>query len=201
MSVDAHDLQVRGRLVEDVARCVKDGGFSLTHVPNLLRQLLDNESWRRFETQLGQVVEHETFASFVTTRPLAGLGATPEMLRRIVADDKELAGLLARAFTGQHGGDRSKPAEPEEQALQCNSCSRGHRADYGVVVLKENEPEQYAAVIAGERSVHAALVAVGRRKPYVSVRVDDPAAAARTLRKKLTVEQRHELARLLVEEN
>lgn len=194
-------LRKRGHVVEETARCVKDGGFSLTYVPKLLRIILTEESWRDFETQLGRRVQHDTFTSFIVTKPLAGLGSDVPTLKRLVADDTELLALVTEATTGQRGGDRSKPTLLEEQSVQCTPSSKGNRADRGVVVLKRNEPEQYAAVIAGERSVHAALVATGRRKPYVSVRVDDPASAARTLRKKLTVEQRHELARLLVEEH
>lgn len=198
---EAQELARRGQNVADLAKCLRDGGFSLTYIPKLLRKLLTEESWRDFETQLGRRVQHDTFTSFITTKPLAGLGTDVTTLTRLVADDKELAGMLWQATQAQHGGDRTKRTEPVEQELQCNTRSTGNRAVYGVVVLKENEPEQYAAVIAGELSVHAALVATGRRKPYVSVRVDDPASAARTLRKKLTVEQRHELARLLVEEH
>jgi hypothetical protein len=198
---EKHVLVGRGRDVENLAMLLKDGGFSLAYIPKYLRKVLIEGSWQEFETQLGRRVQHDTFTSFVVTKPLAGLGSDVDTLKRLVADDPELLGMVTEATTGQRGGDRSKPTVLEEQSVQCTPSSKGNRADRGVVVLKQNEPEQYAAVIAGERSIHAALVATGRRKPYVSVRTDDPASAARTLRKKLTVEQRHELARLLVEEH
>jgi hypothetical protein len=198
---EKHVLVGRGRDVENLAMLLKDGGFSLAYIPKYLRKVLIEGSWQEFETQLGRRVQHDTFTSFVVTKPLAGLGSDVDTLKRLVADDPELLGMVTEATTGQRGGDRSKPTVLEEQSVQCTPSSKGNRADRGVVVLKKNEPEQYAAVIAGERSIHAALVATGHRKPYVSVRTDDPASAARTLRKKLTVEQRHELARLLVEEH
>ena len=199
---EAQELARRGQNVADLAKCLRDGGFSLTYIPKLLRKLLIDESWRDFETQLGRRVQHDTFTSFIVTRPLAGLGSDVSTLTRLVATDKELAGMLRQATTDDRGPKSAKEKEQRDANPLCyNEIARGTRADYGVVVLKENEPEQYAAVIAGERSVHAALLATGRRKPYVSVRIDDPASAARTLRKKLTVEQRHELARLLVEEH
>lgn len=193
---------VNDSVVLELEKAIQAGDFNLAVIPKLLRKVLVDELWREFAIPTGETVRWDQFKDFVVAPRMHGLGAELHMLERIVAADKELAGMLRQATTDDRGPKSAKEKEQRDaNPLYYNEIARGTRADYGVVVLKENEPEQYAAVIAGERSVHAALVATGRRKPYVSVRVDDPASAARTLRKKLTVEQRHELARLLVEEH
>jgi hypothetical protein len=191
-------------VVLTLGQALRASDLNLDLIPKLVRKVIDEGLWREFAIPTGEVVTWERFDDFVTTPRVRGLGTTPRLLEGLLRDDPETLKLLRDARKRGKGGRPKKSEVQEEQAetgLHCNPVFKGHDLAYGLTVLEQHEPELYAAVVAGEQSVHAALVATGRRKPYVSVRIDDPAAAARTLRKKLTVEQRHELARLLVEEH
>lgn len=200
---DANLFQSRGYLIELAGKELRQGGFSLKHLPKLLKRILNERSWTEFETQLGQVVRHDSFDDFITEAPLAGLGSTLELVEKIVSVDPETRKLLRDARKRGKGGRPKKSVTQEGQVetpLYYNGVSRGTDSAYGLTVLEQNEPELYAEVISGNTSTHAALVKAGRRKPIVSVRLDDMASAARTLRKKLTADQRTHLARLLTDD-
>jgi hypothetical protein len=190
-------------VVLSLGQALRASDLNLDLIPKLVRKVIDEGLWREFAIPTGEVVTWERFDDFVTTPRVRGLGTTIRLLEGLLRDDPATLKLLRGARNRGKGRPRKglDVQTPYDKPLHCNDLSQGHDPAYGLTVLEQHEPELYAAVIAGEQSVHAALVATGRRKPYVSVRVDDPAAAARTLRKKLTVEQRHELARLLVEEH
>ncbi|MEU9491990.1 hypothetical protein AB0D73_09590 [Streptomyces sp. NPDC048215] len=63
--------------------------------PGLLRQVLEEGSWRTFTTPRGETVTHETFEEFVTTAPTKGLGRTIEEIVQAVFDDESALDLLA----------------------------------------------------------------------------------------------------------
>ncbi|MCE7078837.1 hypothetical protein [Streptomyces sp. ST2-7A] len=64
--------------------------------PGLLRQVLEEGSWRTFTTPRGETVTYETFEQFVTTAPTKGLGRTVEELVQVVSDDETTLALLAK---------------------------------------------------------------------------------------------------------
>lgn len=196
-------LQARGYLIEMLGKELRQGDFSLKQLPKVLNRILKEQSWKEFETQLGHVVRHDCFDEFIVKAPFEGLGSTVELVEKIVSVDNETLTLFQHARKRPAGRPKKQTIEDDQQeiGLYYKPITKGTHSAYGLTVLEKHEPELYAEAIAGTTSIHAALVATGHRKPYVSVRVDDPASAARTLRKKLTVEQRHELARLLLEEH
>lgn len=63
--------------------------------------------------------------------------------------------------------------------------------------LAEQHPEEYAAVERGEKTLHAAALDAGIRRPRVLVRLDDATSAAQTLRKHMPPEVLAELLALL----
>ncbi|MET8561704.1 hypothetical protein ABZV75_14275 [Streptomyces flaveolus] len=63
--------------------------------PGLLRQVLEEGSWRTFTTPRGETATHETFEQFVTTAPTKGLGRTIEELVQVASDDEVTLTLLA----------------------------------------------------------------------------------------------------------
>lgn len=163
----------------------------LGSVPGLLRRVLTEESWRIFMTPRGEVVEHDRFAEFVTTPPTKGLGASVELVRRIVADDVETLDLLDQALVGGQG-------ERSDLVDNVNEVKRptGNSTDQALRRLRKDAPELHAEVLAGNLTAHAAMVRAGLRPRTATVRLDDPAAIARTLRKQLDPET---LAALLQE--
>lgn len=85
---------------------------------------------------------------------------------------------------------RLRPAYPVIPVLALPALSR----------LRKDAPDLHAEVVAGRLTAHAAMVKVGFWPKTFTVRVDDAAATARTLRKHMPPEQLAELARMLGDE-
>lgn len=192
-------LHRNANLVDSLGAALREGGHALGTVPALLKKVLTEESWREFVTQRGEHVLHERFPDFVTTPPLAGLGATIEVIRRIIADDPEALDLLDQAVQNGHGGDRSK-SNNVTVAPAGNSTDKALRrlrreADAG----NKQAADLRAEVLAGRLSAHAAMIQGGFRPRTFTVRADSPASVAAALRRQLDPEALAELRRLLNE--
>lgn len=183
-------------LVDALGSSLRYGGNALEAVPDLLKKLLAEEAWREFITQRGELVRHERFADFVTTPPLKGLGASMELIDRIVGtDDPDLLRMLREAKKGRPG----RPKKGEKKGSESEPISKDG-ADAAADRLARDAPEEYEAVRRGEKTIHAAAVDAGIRKRRIPIRLDDAESAARTLRKHMSPDVRRTLARLLLEE-
>lgn len=185
------DPKVNNVWVEALGSALLRGGAALENVPGLLKRLLREEAWREFQPKIGPVVRHERFADFVTTPPVQGLGASVELVRRIVADDPEAVDLLDKAL--------QNPVGNPGNVNNINERPCGTSKDYALRKLRKDAPELHAEVLAGRLSAHAAMVKAGFRPRTFTVR-PEPKSAARALRKYMTREQLLELARLLMEQ-
>lgn len=186
------DPKVNNVWVEALGSALLRGGAALENVPGLLKRLLREEAWREFQPKIGPVVRHERFADFVTTPPVQGLGASVELVRRIVADDPEAVDLLDQALQNPVGCN--VPLDNVQ-----GRAPTGNAKDRALRKLRKDAPELHAEVLAGRLSAHAAMVKAGFRPRTFTVR-PEPKSAARTLRKYMTREQLLELARLLMEQ-
>lgn len=140
-------------------------------------------------------MQHERFADFVTTPPLRGLGASMDLIDRIVGtSDPDLLRMLREAKKGKPG----RPKKGEEKAMESIGISRG-TADHEADRLAREAPEEYEAVRRGEKTIHAAAVAAGIRPRRISIRLDDPASAVRSIRNNATPEFWEEFRRLVNE--
>ena len=185
-------------LIEALGSSLRYGGSALEDVPALLKRVLTEEAWREFVTQRGEHVEHGRFAEFVTTPPLRGIGATVDLVRRIVADDEEALDLLDQALEdGEKQGERTDLVNNvnEVKRPQGNSGARALRK------LRRDAPELHAEVLAGNLSRHAAMVRAGFRPKTFTVRADDAESTVRSLRKHMSADALARLARLLTEED
>lgn len=171
--------------VETLGSSLKHGGSALSDVPDLLKRVLREEAWRCFQTRMGEVVEHEQLGDFIATPPLAGLGATVELVENICRDDPEALQMLRTTLKGTRNNVTPR---------------RGNRRDYGLERLKENAPELHAEVLAGSLSAHAAMVQAGFRPKTFTVRADRPQSVATSLRRYMKPDDLATLARLLSEE-
>lgn len=182
-------------LVDALGSSLRYGGNALEAVPDLLKKLLAEEAWREFITQRGELVRHERFADFVTTPPLKGLGASMELIDRIVGtSDPDLLRMLREAKKGKPG----RPRKGEEKADESSMFSRDRDAE-DAERLARDAPDEYEAVLRGEKTIHAAAVAAGIRKRRISVRLDDPASAIRSIRRNASPEFWEEFRRLVNE--
>lgn len=183
-------------LVQALGSGIRSTGNGLADLPALLRRVMEEEAWRAFVTPRGMLVEHERFIDFVTTPPTAGLGATVELMRKIVADDQVACDLLDEALRNPHGGDRSKLDN-----IQLAEHPSGTSKEAGLRRLRKDRPDLHAEVLAGTLSTHAAMVRAGFRKRKISIPVTSAEDAAKALRRNLEPEQVKELAQLLADDD
>lgn len=65
-------------------------------VPSLVRQIVENDMWRKFFVEVtAQVVEYDSFYEFLTRPAPEGLGSTYRTLSILCQDDIEVQGMLA----------------------------------------------------------------------------------------------------------
>ena len=188
-------LRRTANLVESLGGALRDGGHALGAVPGLLKQVLAEEGWREFVTQRGEHVEHQRFEDFISMPPLKGLGASIELVERVLGtDDPDLLRLWRKArMVGQ-----GKRSDLSSLPLDSNGSATGEGSDYTADRLARAAPEEYEAVRRGEKTVNAAARAAGIRPHRISVRLDRPDSIARSLRKYMSPDQLAELADLLI---
>ncbi len=181
-------LRDHGQLVRELSRAIRDEGYGLSAVRSRVCHIVRDRAWERFIVpETGQAMEYgpDGFLRFVTTPPLEGLGTDIDTLRGLCEDDTEALAALDTALevARPHGGDRrSERFKNVNQQLETgrSGSSRTSRMQ-GLRRLRRADQPGYGEVLAGEKSVHGALVDAGIRRKRVSVYVDDPKDAARTL--------------------
>lgn len=186
MSGDDVNLVRNRHLVEDLGGALRSGQHGLSVVPALLKRILREESWREFTTQRGEHVRHDRFTDFVATPPLAGIGSSVDLLRRVIGDDAEAIDLLDQTL--QEG---SRPGERTDLVNNINEvppAPRGTSREYALRRLRAQSPSLHAEVLAGNLSAHAAMVEAGFTPPRFTVQVRSADSVAETLKKRLPPE-------------
>ncbi|MGW5928779.1 hypothetical protein ACWF2L_21390 [Streptomyces anulatus] len=87
-------------LVNALSSSVRSTINGMESVPGLVRQVLEEGSWRSFTTPRGEHVAHETFESFITAKPSKGLGYSVDELVRILTDDRETLHMVVEELGG-----------------------------------------------------------------------------------------------------
>lgn len=183
-------LRHNANLVDALGSALRSGDHGLKTVPALLKRVLVEQSWQTFITQRGELVEHERFADFAMEPPLRGIGASLDLIRRIVEPDREALDLLDRAL--------QNPVGTNEGINIMNSLApRGTSKEYALRKLRKDAPELHARVLAGDLSPHAAMIEAGFRPPSFTVRATTPESIAAALQRKLPPEVLNEVKRLL----
>src|SRR6266496_2587115 len=193
MTVQADPLRARGSDVAMLSDALRRGGSALESVPQQIRHLLASHEWEHFVTRLGKEVRHERFAEFVTTPPLAGLGASIDLIRRLLGDDTVALNLLDEALRAPHGGDHSKVNNMKV------AQPRGTSRAYALRRLRKDAPELHAEELAGRLKPNAAMVKAGFRPRTLTVPLGRPDSVAQTLIKHMEPEELIALVRLLAD--
>ena len=186
-------------LVEALGSSLRRTGNGLDAVPGLVKEVLREEAWREFVTPRGELVRHDRFIDFVATPPTKGLGASVDLLKRLVAQDAETADLLDQALQGKHGGDRISECASNVDVINV-ARPTGTAKAAALRRLRKDKPELHAEVIAGRLSAHAAMVQAGFRPKTVSVPVSQPDSIAASLRRHLSPDDIARLIKLLLKE-
>ena len=179
-------LKRNASMVEALASALRQGEHAIGTVPALVKRVLAEESWREFITQRGEHIQHDRFVEFVAAPPLAGLGATVDLLRRVISDDTEATDLLDRTLQAD-----ARPGERTDLVNNMNDVVRapkGTSKEYALRRLRKDAPDLHAEVLAGKLSAHAAMVRAGFTAPRFTVQVSSADSIAKTLRRQLPPE-------------
>jgi hypothetical protein len=181
----ANPLRANWELVRLTESALRHGTEGLGSLPAMLKELLGNGAWQRFEVPSGEVIIYERFTEFVVANPPRGLGADTDLVRRNVAHDPMALDLLDQAL-------QNPPALHNIQGRAPTGTSK----DAALRRLRKDRPDLHAEVLAQRLSAHAAMVEAGFRKRTLTVPID-PARIASTLRRHLSPEQLAQLVAAL----
>lgn len=188
--MSANPLAVSGQVVADLRHMLRSGTSNLSAVPSLVVEVITNDLWReRVEPKTGEVVRFRSFTEFVTTPPLAGLGADVATLERICHEDADALRLL-HEVTAQPDGVHA----PSIISGTATDRQHGTTRAYTITRLATERPDLYERVKAGGLSANAAAIEAGFRRPSMTVPTDVP-GLARALRRRLSTD---DLAALVV---
>lgn len=165
----------RNNLIDYLRSAISDGAAGLLDAPSLLRQIIENELWRkRFVPQTKEITKFVTFDDFIAAAPPEGLGVSKRLLYKICADDIALLDLLDRTFRSyQRGGDRrSDHFKRDIVPFEKQNTQRGNTKLYALRKLREARPDLHQRVLEKELSVHQAMIEAGLRKKTVVVAAD-----------------------------
>ncbi len=181
-----YDQLIRNdQVVQQLSKAIAGGLGNIRYIPNMVKEIIEKEMWKeRRILQSGEIVQFTSFAEFVTTPPLEGLGASMEDIRLLCRDDEQATRLLLEEIEpiNPNGTNRHTP----EQTRYNNIIPRqGDDPSYKLARLKRDNPELAQAVINGELSAHAAAVEAGFANPKVSINLRNLESAAGTICRKL----------------
>ncbi len=176
---------------ELVAEAQKALQYGLHDVAERIFRLLEAGAWRHFEAPLRRIVDHETFAAFVTADEPDGLGTDVETVRRVCRDTPYALDAVDKALQGETGVHNVNTSERPT----------GNRKTSALRRLRKDRPDLHALVLAEQLSAHAAMIQAGFRHRTISVPIDDVDSIARALRRNLTLEQIAKLRKALADES
>jgi hypothetical protein len=112
----------------------------------------------RINKDTGEVYRFERFEDFVTTQPLAGLGADMAKIKAVCGDDLVALDMIDRAV--QRTPADNKPLDNIQER-----SPTGTSRDRALRRLRTHAPELHARVLAREMTIADAAREAGFRKP------------------------------------
>lgn len=193
------DLRGNALINDALGSALRSGDHALGTVPALLKRVLSEESWRHFVTKRGEEVSYQRFERFVDTPPLKGLGATLDLVRRVIADDPVALDMLDQAL--------QNPAHVHPDVHNINVRPHGTSKAQALRRLRteaergnEQAARLHADVLAGQTSANAAMIQAGFRPKTVTVPIGRPERVAAYLRRHMPREALARLVSLLSED-
>lgn len=188
---DELDVLGQNEQIVQVLRGALQSTRSLEHVPGLLVKVVRENRWQERTVGFGmpnalpRYHRYAEFAKFVSDPPLEGLGTTVDALRRLCRDDAEALDAIDAALRMPEGRPVRGDAETVNNVHGFTAAQRpqGNSAERALRALRDHAPALHAEVLAGRVSPHGAMVAAGLRRRTLTIPCDDPAAAARSIRR------------------
>ena len=127
-----------------------------------------------------------------------GACGTVDALRRLCRDDAESLDAIDAAMRMPNGIQRRNDAVDNIHGIQSQQAPplrpTGTSTARALRALRDHAPALHAEVLAGRVSPHGAMVAAGLRRRTLTIPCDDPAAAARSIRRHFDAGQAAALA-------
>jgi hypothetical protein len=194
--------QEQWAVIAALGSAIARGDASLGNVPGLLKRVLKEKLWHKFQPPGIDLVKYgpEHFIEFVETPPVRGLGVTVDLIEKLISDDNDAAVLLRKTLNRGRGGDRK--SESAQQIKRNNiTFERGTRRDYALERLQRDRPDLYDQVDKKELTANAAMVKAGFRKRSITLRITTPESIAATLEKHLPLELLNKVIQQLVDDS
>jgi hypothetical protein len=162
----------RGQIISSLIHCTRQGEAGLTTLPRLLKKVLQDEMWKNFVVEsTEEKMKFSSFEEFVCHPLPQGMGGTLRAIRRLCADHTDVLGMIEAACDKTEG----RPKTSEEKTLynvQGNNESpktdlapTGNSSSAGIRKLQKHRPDLFEVVAKGDKSVNAALIEAGLRRP------------------------------------
>ncbi|MGC1416885.1 MAG: hypothetical protein WA817_16485 [Candidatus Acidiferrum sp.] len=189
----------RERVVTRMYQFVHGTEAGFQYLPGVLKRALEYEVWKEREisglTMNGarKRVSYSCFQAFAEAKPPGGLGATLDLLHRIVRGtpgEDLLTQLLKKPTGGQPGNQNAATEERETTSKKTNVDNihvrsevrpTGTSSSAALRRLRKSRPDLHKKVLEGELSANAAAVKAGFRPKTITVRVDTAENALKPL--------------------
>jgi hypothetical protein len=160
-------LIIRDQITDALGSALQKGDHGLSVVPGLLRRAIKEKAWgeRIVHQTKQQIPAFPCLRVYIETSPPEGLGATCEIVERLIQDDAEVLALWRDATTASHGGDRKKI----KRDIVTLEPVRGNARAYTLSRLKRERPDLFNRVLIHELSANAAAIKAGFRKKLTAI--------------------------------
>jgi hypothetical protein len=152
--------------------------------------------WKQAENILNELVTQRAWEHVPPGKPYGSLDAL--LKAELGLDSDAIRQRIRDAELAVHGGNAVPGQKGFQRADNIRSLAYGTSETYAYRRLRRDRPDLAERVDQGEMSAHAAAVEAGFRHRTATVRLDDPAATARTLQRHMSREDLTTLGRLLL---
>ncbi len=173
-----------GQLVTGLMEAMHDGERTLNDIPMLVKTIIREDMWREFYVdRTKQLVTHTRFADFVAAQPMKGLGADVALLRRICTGDNEAIDLIDKVEKRKRGNPTgaNQHRRGNRKNLPISSPKKRDRSTQHLRQIRKDFPDIHKDVVDGKTSVGVAAIQAGIQARRVSINLQSPTSAARTI--------------------
>ncbi len=185
-------MRERGAVVNSAAQMISSGEVNLDTMPELILRIITEGMWRQRaipQQKWKLSPEFATFEEFVITGPWDGLGTSIRALKDVCVRSPEARDAIDEATR--------RPAHVHADVSNIHVRPAGTTMDAALRRLRKDRPDLHKRVLAGELKPNAAMVQAGFRPRALTVRPDDPASVARSLRRHMSAADIARLVELL----
>lgn len=157
----ANQKIVRDQVHDALYQTLQSSGHGLKLVPRLIKRAITEEVWkeRLVHQTKKEIAGFASFQKYIEARPPEGLGATLDLIEKLIKDDEEMLVQFRQITTGKKHVHR---ADDNDNIII--KSHQGTSRAYTLDRLKRERPDLFEKVKAGKLSANAAAIEAGFRK-------------------------------------